>query len=198
MEFIDKKINEKLNKELGIPTLVKSFMGKSVVESTLNRVKKHLDSEKGFFIISTHLPNMDEETEVKRAKSLVEELKQRGLGYIPLRGKYTREDTGEIEYEHSFFIPNTGMGDFKGIAKELCKNYGQESVVFAEKGKAYFLDSNGSMSLLGESVGEVEELNQFWSRLKKGRDKKRFWAFESLYPMSNFALNAAHNWGELF
>ena len=117
MEFIDKKTNEKLNRELGIPTLVKSFMGKSVVESSLNRVKKHLDSEKGFFIISTHLPNMDEETEVKRAKALVEELKQRGLGYIPLRGKYTREDTGEIEYEHSFFIPNTGRGYFKGIAK---------------------------------------------------------------------------------
>ena len=104
MEMIDNKINEKLNRELGIPTLVKSFMGKSVVESTLNRVKKHLDSEKGFFIISTHLPKMDEETEVKRAKALVEELKQRGLGYIPLRGKYTREDTCETEYEHSFFI----------------------------------------------------------------------------------------------
>lgn len=198
MELVDKKINEELNKELSIPPLVKSFMGKSVVESTLNRVKKHLDSEKGFFIISTHLPNMTEETEIKKAKALVEELKQRGLGYIPLRGKYTREDTGDIEYEHSFFIPNTGIGDFKRITQELCKNYGQESVVFAEKGKAYFLDSNGNMSLLGNAVGEVEELNQFWSKLKKGKDRKKFWAFESLYPMSNFTLNAAHNWGELF
>ena len=124
MEYVEKDINEKLNNELGIPTLVKSFKGKSAVESTLNRVKKHLDSDRGFFIISTHLPGMNEETEVKRAKALVEELKQRGLGYIPLRGKYTREDNGEIEYEHSFFIPNTGMGDFKGIAKELCENPG--------------------------------------------------------------------------
>ena len=81
------------------------------------------------------------------------------------------------------------------MAKKLCKLYGQESLVFAENGMAYFMDSEGSLSPLGKTIGEVQELNEFWSKLKKGRDRKRFWAFESLYPVSNFALNAARNWG---
>ena len=29
-------------------------------------------------------------------------------------------------------------------------------------------------------------------------DNEKEYDFESLYPMSNFTLNAARNWGELF
>lgn len=198
MDQIEKELAEAMGLKTK-PKFAKSFMGKSVVESTMERVKTHLNSEKGFFIISTHLPGMKEDDEIKRARTLTQELKERGLGYIALRGKYTREDTGEVEYEHSFFVPNPGTNNFKEIAKELCKLYGQESLVFAEKGEAYFLYQSGELSApIGKCIGKVDELNEYWSKLKKGKDRRKFWAFESLYPINSFGLNAARNWGELF
>ena len=83
------------------------------------------------------------------------------------------------------------------MAIELCGLYDQDAVVYAQDGKAYFLDSKGKMSYLGNTTGDVEEINEFWSKLRKGRDRNRHWVFESLYPASNYGLNAAKNWGEL-
>lgn len=205
MEFVDKKVNDELNRlieegEEDRPNLVKSFMGKSVVESTLKRVETHLDPQRGFFVISTHLTGMSEEEEINRVRELRQYLSSSTprLGYIPLRGKYTRSDNGEIEYEHSFFVPNPGIKDFKEKALELGKKYNQESVLYCEEGKVYFLYQNGSLEYVGDHLQNVEEINQYWSKLKKGKDRRKFWAFESLYPMNSFGLNAAHNWGELF
>lgn len=178
------------------PQFAKSFMGKSVIGRSLSRVWKHLDFDKGFFIISAHLNGMAEAAEIKTATVLLVDIIAMKLGYIPLRGVYDYKN-GETRYEHCFFVSNNGSPDFKQKALTLCKKYNQPSVLFAEKRKVYILYSDGKIEFIGDAEINNETLRTYWIRLKRLSQTECYFAFESLYPINSFGLNAAHNWGEL-
>lgn len=173
-------------------------MGRSVLESSNIRLKKHIDSEQGFIIISAHLLDITEDIEVKRAMELCQQLYSFKLGYIPLRATYIKTNNNQELYEHCFFVHKSQRNDFKQIALELCKTFKQECVLFVENKNAYGLSKNGDTALLGDCLGTIEEINQYWSKLKEKQQEHKHIKFESLYPISNFALNGAHIWGELF
>lgn len=176
---------------------VKSFMGKSVVESNLKRLEAFLNAERGFLLITAHSPDIVIDDEINLCRDLLADIKAKKLGYIPLRYKYVKEN--EIVYQHGFFISNSesGKDNFLIKAKSLCKKHTEEPALYVEKGKAYWLYPDGTITLFGDSIGTLEEIRNFWVKRINDNDFM-FDSFESLYPINSFGLNAAHNWGELF
>ena len=192
-----KENNEKLDKVNN--RLVKSFMGKSIVELTLHRVEKHLKQCSGFFVVSYHTPNMQEDEEIRRASKLRVELSKLGLKYIPLRCKYTKND-GSVEYEHSFFVLNLETPNFKGLCITLCRACEQKYLLYAENGEAYILDVTGSLKLLSDNANSIDYISEYLLELKRTKEQDKTWLhclIESLYSSNSFGLNAAHNCGEL-
>lgn len=118
---------------------------KRLAGAGLSRVLKHM-WERPFGILSASHPNQDN---VVRTKMLKKELRNRGYGFIDLKGAYVYEETGVPVTEDSVFVP----GIDEETLRELATQFEQESYIFGTDGQFVLKAISGEIW----ASGSVEE-----------------------------------------
>ena len=94
-----------------------------IAESSLSRIMTHVTKTENFGVISPFRKEFSNKENLDRYKELKEIVRERGYGFIELKGGYQEED-GFVN-EKSLFIPNIKKNEML----ELGKKYNQHSVI---------------------------------------------------------------------
>ena len=122
-------------------------------EETLSRIiNKH--GKDGFIIVSANRSGLDNETNNKNTKNLINDLKTSQYGYFPVYGGYHGSDEVTDSFEPSYIVYNHAKEDssaylkFKNLYEfglTLCKKYNQDSVYVQAPDEApMYVDCNGN------------------------------------------------------
>lgn len=146
------------SQEAGDDTYILEVEDPLLVEFSFNRLLKHVDSDKGFAIISAELAQVDgkaltpqdNKTRTMKLKGILKRNKLQG--FKQLKGQYKYDD-GTVATEVSFFIPGMSFP----VAKKLAKVFGQESYIWGKKGKPRGFYTDG---------GKVADWSTRWRKLQ--------------------------------
>jgi len=191
------------NGEIKLNNKVKDYrVNDYIFEQSLSRIWQH--SKKGFIMMSAAI-GKDEKEDEKSHKKLRKRLKSLGLGYFEVDGVYTHqsgERKGETVHELSVFIPfrkdKYTFEEFKNIAKELRKEFKQESVLFynPESGaELIFVDDSEK---IGDNIG-YDKIKDVYSKLRKGKHQGKTFVIEGVrIPMNHISAMGMKSKGILF
>jgi len=98
-----------------------------LAESSLSRIMHHIEKTENFGVISPFRKGIGDEKNLDRYKELRELVREKGYGFIELKGGY-QEETGFVN-EKSLFIPKIKKEEMI----ELGKKYDQHSVIIKDK-----------------------------------------------------------------
>lgn len=134
-------------------------------EETLSRIiNKH--GKDGFIIVSANRSGLDNETNNKNTKNLINDLKISQYGYFPVYGGYHGTDGVVDSYEPSFIVFNhtknngelTDFSDLKLFAIQMCGKYNQDSVLIKEPNtRPYYINKDGE--IVGKAISDDIDLN---------------------------------------
>lgn len=167
-------------------------------ESTLKRIESHMNT--GFFVVSAFRSILTYKQNELRARELISKLNDLGLGYITLIGHSEEEmsdGTKRGVTEISHFVPYMEKyteDQFKGIIDNFAVEYDQDSYLLClpkmTNMLVAFCDGTTSNEYkIAEMYGKLNhatDLNTYYSRLKKGRDRKIRWVFEGMRTGSSY------------
>lgn len=112
--------------------------------------KRHGDH--GFAILTANRSDADSETNERKTRELISDLRDSGYRYLPVYGGYIGTDGVEDDYEPSFILfpydtRSKSFADFEPFKKlvlELCGKYNQDSVLVMEpNGTPNYYDRDG-------------------------------------------------------
>lgn len=159
-----------------------------MIESSIGRIKQHIDKKNSFAIVSAHRQELSEAENIKRHHELRRLIKQHTftkegetkIGFFEVIGGYDEEnkETGikeEIE-ELSYFIvgSNKEHDRILKLAIALAKHFEQDSILFAEDGKVYTIytrntsdHNDGDKVYLG--VYHYDVISKYYTKIKHHR-----------------------------
>ncbi len=153
-------------------------------ESSLSRIMTHIEKTENFGVMSPFRKEVSDKENLDRYKELKEVVREKGYGFIELKGGY-QEETGFIN-EKSLFIPNIKKKEML----ELGKKYDQHSVIIKDK-KAFAMVGTNKNAGIGKvldkfdiggrniSVDDVgDKFKDFFSRLLKGSHRGKKFLFK--------------------
>ena len=132
-----------------------------VTAASLGRIYQHFTTGE-FGIVSAYLSNLPEGENRQRNRELFEMLKEMGIGYVPIIGKYGA-------FEHSVFLPQVS----EDVVHDLAAQFEQESYIWGEKGAWVMLDtSTGDILMEGDEfvASTLDNEEDYYSEL----DNRRF------------------------
>ena len=144
-------------------------------ESSLSRIMTHITKTENFGVMSPFRKEFSDKENLERYKELKELVREKGYGFIELKGGY-QEETGFVN-EKSLFIPNIKKKEMM----ELGKKYDQFSVIIKDKNTFAEIGTNknaginsvqnkfdvgGKRNISVDDVGNI--FKDFFSRLLKG------------------------------
>ena len=155
-----------------------------IAESSLSRIMTHIKKTENFGVISPFRKEFSNKENLDRYKELKEIVREKGYGFIELKGGYQEED-GFVN-EKSLFIPNIKKNEML----ELGKKYNQHSVIVKDSNAFEMIGTNktagigkvldkfetGGRSISVDDVGE--QLKDFFSRLLKGSHRGKKFLFK--------------------
>lgn len=157
-------------------------------ESSFSRTLSHMNNRECMFITAFRNEFSTKEN-LKRNKSLKDDLEYSGLGFVSCKGGFIENRGSEIErevIENSYFVINTKFApqDFVDLAINLCKKYNQDSVLVTfppTKGwttkitsRYYDKDGNVDTEFSGISLNNIEE---YFTKI--GGKKFKFESFDT-------------------
>ena len=153
-------------------------------ESSLSRIMTHIEKTENFGVMSPFRKEVSDKENLDRYKELKVVVREKGYGFIELKGGY-QEETGFIN-EKSLFIPNIKKKEML----ELGKKYDQHSVIIKDK-KAFAMVGTNKNAGIGKvldkfdiggrniSVDDVgDKFKDFFSRLLKGSHRGKKFLFK--------------------
>ena len=153
-------------------------------ESSLSRIMTHIEKTENFGVMSPFRKVLSDKENLDRYKELKVLVRERGYGFIELKGGY-QEETGFIN-EKSLFIPNIKKKEMM----ELGKKYDQHSVIIKDN-KAFAMVGTNADAGIGKvldkfdvvgsniSVDDVGDIfKDFFSRLLKGSHRGKKFLFK--------------------
>ena len=170
-------------KSLNIKKFISETVKEVLKESSLSRIWKFIEEDKGFGVISPFRNEYSKEENLQRYKELKTKVREAGYGFIELRGGFNEE--GTLVEELSLFIPNVSKKDILGWGKE----YDQYSVIykdeneFVEIGTNEFSGVGEILNSFAQSSGkenitlDKNKTNDFYSSLAKGSHRGRKFLF---------------------
>lgn len=128
----------------------------------------------GAMMVSASRGNFSDKENLERTKMLEQDLRKLGLGYRPSVGGYKEEKEYEVE-ELSFLVPymedKYTEEEFYDIAVELCKKYGQDSVMLKlpgfNNGNPTFVDKYGEIDTTLKKNLKINSDEPYYTRLIK-------------------------------
>ena len=115
-----------------------------VNESSLARIWQFVEvDKKSFGVVSAFRAGIAPEENKKRATDLAIRVRNLKLGYIVLRGAFREEESGEISYKESLFIPNITREQII----ELGKVYGQDSILYKDENEFVEIGTNSDTGI---------------------------------------------------
>lgn len=137
-------------------------------EERLGRILRHF-RERDFAVLSAFKRGLPEEENLERQWRLSRDIRVRGLGYIPIVGRW------EGVHERSLFVPNMARED----ALELGRKYEQDAVIWGSRGEAELLDARTGEAVLRFTRLRVMNVDRAFDdysalRLVKGRPVRPF------------------------
>ena len=153
-------------------------------ESSLSRIMTHVTKTENFGVMSPFRKEFSDKENLEHYKELKELVREKGYGFIELKGGY-QEETGFVN-EKSLFIPNIKKKEMM----ELGKKYDQHSVIIKDN-KAFAMVGTNADAGIGKvldkfdidgrniSVDDVgDKFKDFFSRLLKGSHKGKKFLFK--------------------
>ena len=145
-----------------------------IAESSLSRIMTHINKTENFGVMSPFRKEFSDKENLNRYKELKEVVREKGFGFIELKGGY-QEEEGFVN-EKSLFIPNIKRKDML----ELGKKYDQHSVIVKNKNSFAMIGTNrnagigkvldkfdvGGRSISVDDIGD--KFKDFFSHLLKG------------------------------
>ena len=168
----------------------------ALYESSLSRIWQH--AQRGYFTISAFRDEYGLEENLKRHKSLKNDVRSANLGFFEIDGSYVY-DNGDISSELSLFIPYTdiySVEEFRDVAIRLGKKYNQESILlFLPEVGGWFYYMDGRKEKVGD-ITSLDKFKKFFSALRKGSHKGRRFVVEGhRIPSSIMATQMLFNEG---
>jgi len=117
-------------------------------ESSLSRIMTHIEKTANFGVMSPFRKEFSDKENLERYNELKEIVREKGYGFIEMKGGYQEED-GFVN-EKSLFIPNISKKEMI----ELGKKYDQHSVIIKDKNIFAMIGTN-------KNAGIGKELNTF-------------------------------------
>jgi len=155
-----------------------------IAESSLSRIMTHVEKTENFGVMSPFRKEFSDKENLERYKELKEIVREKGYGFIELKGGYQEED-GFVN-EKSLFIPNIKKKEMM----ELGKKYDQHSVIVKDKQTFTMIGTNkgaGIGKVLDKfdvkgrniSIDDVgDKFKDFFSRLLKGSHRGKKFLFK--------------------
>lgn len=172
-------------------------------ESSLSRIFQHVKSDNPFGVVSAYRGDLPIATNKQRHDELKKMVRDKGYGFIEMRGGYNG-DQGFVE-EYSVFIP---MVDKKDLI-DIGQHFDQHSVIFKSNDEFVLIGTNENsgigkvmMNFVKGGKGNIslakDAIKDFFSSLVKGsqRGKKFVFNVEERQPWS-FNQAAYSNRGEM-
>ena len=159
---------------------------KKIVDSSFNRLLKHIQNP--FFIVSAFRSDNTKEENREAFNKLAKYLRDEGLGFIVLNGKWIEDVDGEkVEVdERSMFVPQpkdwrVTSDDWLNLAVGFAESFNQEAVIVKSEGQspiAQWLNDGEwvqNMTWSGASFN-ISGFEKAWSQIHSGRDSH--WKFK--------------------
>ena len=155
-----------------------------IAESSLSRIMTHVEKTENFGVMSPFRKEFSDKENLERYKELKEIVREKGYGFIELKGGYKEED-GFVK-ERSLFIPNIKKKEMM----ELGKKYDQHSVIVKDKQAFAMIGTNKSAGIgkvldkfdvkgRNISIDDVgDKFKDFFSRLLKGSHRGKKFLFK--------------------
>lgn len=188
--------------EDGTRAFVSTMAFSRVNESSLGRIKKHIDG--GFISISAYRTvdkdgkTVSDKENFENTKKLVALIRDAGLGYIRMMGGWKDEDSDKTSYEQSFFIPymdKYSEDEFEALAIKWADKFRQKAYIISlpsDEGKIRLMESDtfSKPYKKGETFSKQKLTSEsdFFSYLVKGshrgmrkgqRAENKSWQFVS-------------------
>ena len=174
--------------EYDVSNKIKNMLGTMFKESNWSRITQHIDN--GCMMISACRGENSQETNDQKTDELAQDIRGLGYGYIRILGGYIEnkgtEDEKEVT-EESFFVPKPKDVEdqkFFDDAIDLCKKYGQDSVLislpdFVDFG---YYNKNGDFDFSpgNDFVANDKQIGQYFSQLIKGSRSGKKFAFDDI------------------
>ena len=155
-----------------------------LAESSLSRIMTHINKTENFGVMSPFRKEFSDKVNLDRYKELRELVREKGYGFIELKGGY-QEETGFVN-EKSLFIPDIKKKEMI----ELGKKYDQFSVIIKDKNTFAEIGTNknaginsvqnsfdiGGRNISVDDVGD--KFKDFFSRLLKGSHRGKKFLFK--------------------
>lgn len=164
---------------------MKIFEGfQHVYESSLSRIWKHIEGNKGFGVISPYRSDYSVKENEQRYRDLKSEIRSLGYGFIEMEGGF-KEESGWV-LEKSLFVPNIKRDDLV----ELGQKYEQFSVIYKDAKEFVEIGTNDFAGIgviqhnfikqgWNKNMNFDSELTQqFFSSLAKGSHRGRKFLFQ--------------------
>ena len=155
-------------------------------ESSLSRILSHIESDRSFGVISAFRGDLSKKENMQRHADLKDQVRQKGYGFIEMRGGYKEEDGGFVN-ELSLFIPNAKKRDLMNLGGE----YDQDSIIYKDKDSFDLVGTNRAtgrgkvlMNFRGggprDSVTLAKDaMKDFFSSLLKGSQRGKKFLFQT-------------------
>lgn len=131
------------------------------LEENLGRILQHFQTRE-FGTISGFIRGRPDAENLEKHFQLEMDLKDLGYGYIPIVGKWDGIP------ERSFFVPNASAEDMV----DLGRKYGQEAVIWGEKGLAYLIDPASGNPIAEWRQFKVMKIDDAYDDFSASRWKK--------------------------
>lgn len=156
----------------------------TVTEASISRFMRHVEEGgPGFAIMSGDRPTEEDLTRMNRdpedAERTPEEnrefyerlkklVKEKGYGYVRVKGGYRDKESGVVSYENSLFVPDISEEAAKAFAKFLGKDpWNQESILWGNKDGVYLLFGSGDQMELGPF--RPKQIGDYFTEWRKRR-----------------------------
>jgi len=167
-----------------------------ITESSLSRIMQHIQSPKPFGVLSPFRKDNGFKENEQAYKELLNDVRELGYGYIPLKGGY-KEESGFVK-EKAIFIPGISRkeiidlgkkydqysvlhkegDDFSEIGTNKNSGIGKKLMSFKTKGKNISVDDVGDM------------FTNFFSQLVKGSHAGKKFLFVSEVETGNMFVGS--------
>lgn len=187
----------------------KNLIEQTLKESSLSRILTHINNPNmKFGVMSPYRKENSPQENKENYKELVSTLRDKGYGYIPLRGGYTEEE-GFVN-ERSVFIPKISRKEMV----ELGEKYGQWSIIHKDEKDFSEIGTNQNAGIGkvltsfkvekdGKSIdmSAYELFKEFFSRLEKGSHRGKKFIFklqEKVETSGYYKIKHGDKWIDVF
>ena len=159
---------------------------RQINESSLSRILSHIESDRSFGVVSSFRGDLSRKENMDRHAELKNLTRQKGYGFIEMRGGYKEEDGGFVN-ELSLFIPKVSKKDIM----ELGTKFDQDSIIYKDKDSFELVGTNRAtgrgkvlMNFRGggprDSVTLAKDaMKDFFSSLLKGSQRGKKFLFQT-------------------